>query len=785
MTFANRILRIGGTVLCLLIVQSLHAAEAVQLTARPFPLSAVRLLEGPFAQALERNRQVLLQLDPERLLHMFRVTAGLPSEAQPYGGWEAPQVEVRGHTLGHYLTACAMTYAATGDAQFEERVDRIVTALAECQTALPQQGAHPGYLSAFAESFIDRVEAGQSVWAPWYVLHKIMAGLLDAHEYCDNQQALDVLVKMADWVRFRMDRLSLEQQQLMLKNEFGGMNEVLANLYAVTGHPDHLRMAKVFDHQFLFDPLAEQEDRLDGLHANTQVPKAIGAARQYQVTGEARYLDIARFFWERVALHRSYTIGGHSDHEHFFAPTEFAKHLTAESAETCNTYNMLKLTRNLFAVEPSATTMDFYERALYNHILASQDPERGMFVYLMSLKPGHFKSYSTLDNSFWCCFGTGMENHAKYADTIFSHGDDSLYVNLFIPAELQWKEKGVQVRQETRFPEADTIELRFQVADPVALALKIRRPGWATQGIEVVVNDQPQSIASQPGSYFTIERTWRTGDVVALRMPMGLHIESLPHAEHLVAFLYGPLVLAGDLGTAGLEALDLYTRNQTDLVAVPGPEVPVLVGDCTQLLEHIHPLPGRTLEFRTQGLGRPNDVTLEPFYRVHRRRYSVYWECYSQDDWKTISAERAAAEVQRAELERRTVDSVIIGQSASEQQHQLQGEHSTAGPFFGTAWRHADNGGWFSYEMKVLPDQPMTVVCTYWGTDGGNRAFDLLVNDTKIATQKLTGAKPGEFFDVAYAIPTSLTNGRTSIALRFQAHPGHTAGGVFGCRIQK
>ena len=419
-----------------------------------------------------------------------------------------------------------------------------------------------------------------------------MAGLLDAYQLCDNQQALDVLVKMADWIRFRMDRLTLEQQQAMLRNEFGGMNEILANLYAVTGHPDHLRMARVFDDQFVFDPLAQSEDRLDGLHANTQVPKAIGAAREYEVTGEARYLDIARNFWERVALERSYVIGGHSDREHFFPPAEFAKHLGPETAETCNTYNMLKLTRHLFEVEPSAAVMDFYERALYNHILASQDPERGMFVYLMSLKPGHFKSYSTLDNSFWCCFGTGMENHAKYADTIFSHGADSLYVNLFIPAELDWKEKGLRVRQETRFPEADSIQLRFQAKDPVDLTLQIRRPSWATQDIQVKVNGQPQPTDSQPGSYFTIRRTWHEGDVVELRMPLSLRIETLPHADHLIAFLYGPLVLAGDLGTAGLEAVDLYMRNQTDLVAVPGPEVPALVGDCTQLVQHVHPVPG-------------------------------------------------------------------------------------------------------------------------------------------------------------------------------------------------
>jgi DUF1680 family protein len=784
MKLSNRIFTAGSLAFTIVAAGGfLRAAEPVRLTARPFPLTAVRLLDGPFAQAQQRNRDVLLQLDPDRLLHMFRVTAGLPSQAEPYGGWEAPPVEVRGHTLGHYLSACSLTYAATSDTRLRERAQKIVEALAECQKALAQQASHPGYLSAFPESFIDRVETGKPVWAPWYTLHKIMAGLLDAHQYCDNQQALDVLVQKADWIKFRMDRLSNEQQQVMLNNEFGGMNEVLANLYAVTGDPDHLRLAKVFDHGRVFDPLAQGEDRLDGLHANTQVPKAIGAAREYQVTGESRYLDIARFFWERVALDRSYVIGGHSDREHFFPPAEFAKHLSPETAETCNTYNMLKLTRHLFAIQPSATTMDFYERALYNHILASQDPERGMFVYLMSLKPGHFKSYATLDNSFWCCFGTGMENHAKYGDTIFSHGDDSLYVNLFIPAELHWKEKGLVVRQETGFPEEDTTRLRFEVANPTELALCIRHPGWAASGITVAVNGESQTLASEPGSYVTLRRTWRSGDVVEVRLPMALRIEKLPHAEHWLAFLYGPIVLAGDLGTAGLETLDLYTRNQTDLVAVPTPDVPALVGDCARLLEHVKPVAGKPLTFQTESIGRPSEITLQPFYRIHHRRYSVYWECREEEAWKKIVAERAAAEAERRELEARTVDAVDISQADSERQHRQQGERSMAGPFSGRAWRHADDGGWFSYEMKVLPDKPMTLMCTYWGSDAGNREFDVAVNGTRIATQRLDRDKPDEFFDVLYAVPETLTRGQTSITVRFQAHPGKMAGGVFGCRV--
>ncbi len=771
-------------VLALVWEGEVHAGEAVKAAAEPFPLAAVRLLDGPFADAQRLNGEVLLQLDPDRLLQMFCVQAGLPSDAKPYGGWERPEVEVRGHSLGHYLSACALSYAATGDTRFKDRTQHIVEVLAQCQKALASRATHPGYLAAFPESFFDRVENGVPVWVPWYTVHKIMAGLLDAYQCCDNQQALDTLQQIAQWIKFRMDRLSLAQQQAMLDVEFGGMNEVLSNLYAVTHDPDHLRLARAFDHQRLFDPLAAGEDRLDGLHANTQVPKIVGAAREYQMTGESRYLDIAKYFWERVALYRSYAIGGHSDYEHFFPITEYGKHLGPETAETCNTYNMLKLTRALFSIEPSAVKMDFYERALYNHILASQDPRRGMVTYFMSLKPGHFKSYSTPDNSFWCCVGTGMENHAKYGDTIFAHGDESLYVNLFIPAELRWEEQGMIVRQETRFPEDDKTRLVFQLARPQSFSLCVRQPGW-TSGLSIAVNGQPQTFTLTSGGYATVRREWRTGDVVDVRLPMSLRIEPLPGAAHWIAFLYGPIVLAGDLGTEGMEDLDLYLTGQTDLVAVPTPAVPALVGTPEQMLGQVQPVAGQPLRYTIDAVTRPRGtvIPLQPFYRTHYHRYSVYWECRTEDEWKQVESERAAAEAERKKLEERTVDLVHIGVPGSETQHQLQGERMGSGPHLGRAWRHATDGGWFSYRLKVLPDKPMALLCTYWGNDAGNREFDILVDGTQIATQKLDRDRPDDFFDIQYPVPEVLTRGKDSITVRFQGHAGNIAGGVFGLRV--
>ncbi len=611
---------------------------AVAQQAQPFSLSQVRLLDSPFRAAMFRDENYLLSLDCDRLLRNFRVNANLPTDAKPYGGWEEPNCELRGHTVGHYVSACSLMFASTGDARFKERVDKIVAGFAECQNALATNGSHAGYLSAFPESFIDRVENRQNVWAPWYTLHKIMTGLLDANQLAGNAQALEVLTNMANWVKFRVDNLSEEKMQASLDTEFGGMNEVLANLYGVTGNADYLKMAEAFNQKKIFDPLARGEDKLNGLHANTQIPKMIGAARQFELTGDERDADIAKFFWSEVVLHRSYVIGGHSDSEHFFPTNNFAKHLSAETAETCNTYNMLKLTRHIFEWQPDAVTMDFYERALYNDILASQDPDTGMFTYFMSLKPGHFKTYSKPDISFWCCVGTGMENHAKYGDTIYFHGDNSLFVNLFIPSELSWPEKNLTVRQETKFPESDVTQLNFKTQTPMQLVLKIRWPAWSGK-ISVRVNGKKQKISGAPGSYVSLDREWQNGDRVEIQLLMKLHTEPLPGATNIVALLYGPIVLAGNLGTNDMP--NPYAKDQWDLVKIPDPKVPVFVGDKKTFLKKVEPA-GEPLVFQTKNLGQPNDVTLVPFYKANHERYSVYWNVVSAADWKNNPAQISA-----------------------------------------------------------------------------------------------------------------------------------------------
>jgi len=761
--------------------------DAVAPLARPFPLRDVRLLDGPFRDAMVRDQQYLLALDPDRLLHNFRVTAGLPSAAAPLGGWEAPDVELRGHTVGHYLSALALMYAGTGDARFKARGDQVVAELARIQAAMPSRGFTPGYLSAFPEELIDRVEARQRVWAPYYTLHKLLAGLLDMHRLCGNAQALDVLVRKAAWVTRRVDRLPREKQQAMLMTEFGGMNEVLAELYAYTGDPVHLRLAKVFDHEVLFDQLARREDTLDGLHANTQIPKVIGAAREYELTDDARYRDIATYFWDRVANHRSYANGGHSDDEAFFPVDQFGRHLGAASSETCNTYNMLKLTRHLFGWAPSAATMDFYERGLYNHILASQDPATGMMIYYCPLKPGAFRTYSTPDASFWCCVGTGLENHAKYADTIYFHDDRSLYVNLFVPSELTWRERGLVVRQETRFPAEETTRLRLTAERPARLGLRIRYPSWAGSGLAVTVNGRAEDVQAQPGSYVAVEREWRSGDTVEVRLPMGLRVEALPGEPSTVAVLYGPVLLAGDLGKDGLAEAKRYGPSAPQLGRLRTPVVPALVAPAGRVLAGIAPVAGRPLTFRTRGVGQPHDVTLVPFYAAADVRYTVYWKTYTPAEWDRHAADLAAEHARRLGIGARTIDVVDTGSDESEQAHAFRGEDAEETFLEGRRGRQARAGGrenrlgWFSYELGVVPEGPVTLVCTYRGGEGRRRVFDVAVDGETVATETLA-YHPTELLDAEYAVPERITRGKRRVTVTFRPRADAATGAVFEVR---
>ncbi|HKV98677.1 MAG TPA: beta-L-arabinofuranosidase domain-containing protein [Vicinamibacterales bacterium] len=761
----------------------------VAFKAVSFQLEDVRLLDGPFKDAMVRDQQYLLSLEPDRMLHTFRLTADLPSTATPLGGWESPTTELRGHSMGHYLSAVAIMYASTGDARFKQRGDLLVAELAKVQAAESAK-FHPGYLSAFPEEFFDRLDARTQVWAPWYTIHKIMAGLLDMYQQAHNAQALDVLKKQAGWVRFRVDRLTEAQQQADLRTEFGGMAEVLANLYGVTGDAEWLRVAKKFDDKLMFDPLAENNDPLvdangRGVHGNTQIPKMIASAREYELTADPRYKAIASNFWHIVAQKRSYVIGGNTDGESFFPVDNFDSHLGLSSAETCNTYNMLKLTRHLFSWEPTAETMDFYERALFNQILPSQDPKTGGVIYYTPLRPGAFKVFSSQNDSFWCCVGTGMENHGKYNDTIYFHDDASLYLNLFIPSELTWKDKGLTVRQETKFPSEDSTKLTFTAAKPVKLALKIRRPGWAV-GLSVTVNGKLQTVNVEPGGYVTVNGEWKTGDTVTVKTPMTLHVEPLPNSKVYQAFMYGPVVLAGDLGTSGMEGANRYSPNVPAANIVPPAahvEIPVFVSaNLREDLGKVTKIAGKPLTFIVpQGLAQPGSVTLVPFYTLFEPRYTIYWKVYQPADWMAMTKSASDAAARRKILESKTIDFVDVASDASETAHALssqslgRGRGVNAPPAPGPAQptqldgrrgREA-RGGFLSYTLKVAPDVANLVVTYRIEGAGAPRTFDVLVDGTKIASESLT-SPTAQFFDKEYALPAAVTSGKSQVTVRFE-----------------
>jgi DUF1680 family protein len=578
-----------------------HQAPACQVQA--FPLTDVRLLDGPFRHAMQMDHRYLLSLDPERLLHVFRLNAGIPSNATPYGGWMNPKHNSRGEFVGHYLSACARMAALTGDKQLQSQAERVVAGLAACQ-----QKFGNGYLHTHPDKFTARCEAPVPFW---YQIHKVLAGLLDMHQYCGNEHALQVARKLGDWACAAAARFDDPQIQNMLAREHGGINEALANLYARTGERNYLTLALRFNHAAVIGPAALHLDLLDGLHANTQIPKFIGAARQYEFTADPSLAAAARFFWETVVRQRSYVIGGHSDHELFSPKASLSHCLSPTTCETCNTYNMLKLTHRLMLLEPNAEYGDYCERALYNHILTSQDPQTGMMLYYVPLN-GPAGKLGTPTDSFWCCYGTGIENHVRYGDSIYFHDDKSLYVNLFLASELSWREAGITLRQDTRFPEADTTRLTFTCAQTVERTLHLRHPAWATSGIQIQVNGRPQAVSSRPGSYASLTRTWQTGDRVELRLPMAVHCEAFRDNPRKVALLYGPVVLA-----ATIDPQQPVPTIAADPARIPAGIAPAGKPLCFQ---------GSPTMFRLPGTDQGVAVALGPFYNRCQQPHVIYWD---------------------------------------------------------------------------------------------------------------------------------------------------------------
>lgn len=588
---------------------------------RPFPMPRVRLLAGPFRDSCEWNRGYVNRLATERLLHNFRVNAGLPTKAEPFGGWERPNSELRGHFTGHFLSGCALLFASASDKQIKAKGDELVSELARCQAKL----GGSGYLSAFPIGFFDRLDQRRPVWAPFYTLHKIMAGLLDMHTHCGNKQALEVAAGMANWVDGWTVSKSEAHMQDMLRTEYGGMNEVLYNLAAVTGEDRWAKAGDRFNKRAFFTPLVLRRDELRGLHANTHIPQVIGAARRYEILGDMRFHDVADFFWDTVVRGRTYATGGTSNAEAWLVePRQLALELrsSTHTQECCCAYNMMKLTRHLYQWTGDPRYIEYYERNLFNHRLGGIQPETGHSIYFLSMSPGAWKTLCTEDKTFWCCTGSAVEEYAKLNDTIYYHDSHGLYVNLFIASELEWSERGIRLRQETSFPDEPRTVLVLNAAEAARWALRLRIPAWTTPAAAVTLNGKKLEAVASPGSYLSISRVWKKGDRIELELPMRLNAEPTPDDPKLQALLYGPIVLAGELGTEGLtEAL---VRNvQAPATSKAPMAVPDLVATGDDPSAWIKPAGTAPLSFRTTGQRR--DVTLSPLNRLWQR-FAVYWK---------------------------------------------------------------------------------------------------------------------------------------------------------------
>ncbi len=595
---------------------------------QPFPMTQVRLLSGPFQEAAEWNRGYMSRLPVDRLVRNFRVNAGLPASAQPFGGWEQPNngeklhraSELRGHFTGHFLSASAQLYASTGDQAAKAKGDEIVDELAKCQKKFSG-----GYLSAFPTEFFDRLDARQEVWAPFYTVHKIMAGMFDMYRLAGNQQALQVLEGMAGWADQWTASKSEEHVQDILNTEYGGMNEVLYNLAASAGDDRWAKAGDRFTKKRFFNPLASRRDELRGLHVNTHIPQVIGAARRYELSGDYRFHDVADYFWYEVVGARSYVTTGTSNGEGWLAqPRQLASELkrAVSTEECCCSYNMLKLTRHLYQWTADPRYFDYYERSLLNMRLGTIHPDTGQTQYYLSLTPGAWKTFNTDFDSFWCCTGTGVEEYSKLNDSIYWHDPDGVYVNLFVASELNWAEKGMRLKQETKFPETPSTTITVTADKPVQTAIRLRIPEWISGG-SVKINGRPVDALASPGSYLALSRTWKSGDRIEMSMPMSLRAESMPDDPRQQAFLFGPLVLAGDLGSEGLTEALMVGPNVPPVRKAPQLEIPTFHTTGRDLSSWIKTGDG-PLSFRTTGQAR--DVALSPINSIFGKRYSVYWQ---------------------------------------------------------------------------------------------------------------------------------------------------------------
>lgn len=771
-----------------------------------FPLQDVKLLESPFLQAQQTDLHYILALNPDRLLAPFLREAGLTPKAPSYTNWENTGLD--GHIGGHYLSALSMMYAATGDTAVYNRLNYMLNELHRAQKAVGTGfiGGTPGSLQLWKDIKAGNIRPGgfdlNGKWVPLYNIHKTYAGLRDAYLYAHSDLARQMLVDFTDWMIDITSGLSDRQMQDMLRSEHGGLNETFADVADITGDKKYLELARRFSHNVILEPLIKDEDRLTGMHANTQIPKVIGYKRVAELSKDdtqwnhaAEWDHAARFFWNTVVNHRSVCIGGNSVREHFHPADNFTSMLNdVQGPETCNTYNMLRLTKMLYQDTPDVDFADYYERALYNHILSSQEPEKGGFVYFTPMRSGHYRVYSQPETSMWCCVGSGLENHTKYGEFIYAHQKDTLYVNLFIPSQLNWKEKGVTLTQETRFPDNGKITLHIDKAPKKAFTLKIRQPKWAAHSNDYLlkINGKSQSLAKGKGesctagdNYLSLHRKWKKGDIITFELPMTVRLEQIPDKKDYYAFLYGPIVLAAATGTDHLDGLyadDSRGGHIAHGKQISLQEIPMLIGNPEAIRHSLHKNNGELLTFSYTGNIFPaqdKPLKLVPFFRLHNARYAVYFRQVSEQEMKAIQEETIQAEKKAIELANQTIDLIFPGEQQPESDHGIQYEQAETGTFKDRHFRRAK--GWFSYNLKVKEEASRIMITLQ--KEERNKVAILLNNEKLTTSPTISEADKNGFITLSYPLPQKLNAG--SHPVRFVPDGSEWTPAIYEVRLLK
>ena len=789
-----------------LIIALLSIAPALGVVAQDklykdeFPLGDITLLDGPLKHARDLNVQVLLKYDCDRMLAPYRKEAGLQPRKPSYPNWDG----LDGHVGGHYLSALAIN-AATGNEECRKRMEYMIS---ELQLVLDANNQRP---EAWCHNYIGGVPNSAKMWtafskgdfgpyfgtwAPFYNIHKMYAGLRDAWLYCGNEQAKNLFLKFCDWAVDITADLNDEQMEQMLGNEHGGMNEVLADAYAITYDAKYLSCARRFSHKQLLVPMEKGKDCLDNMHANTQIPKVIGYQRIAELAHDMQYHNASEYFWEIVTRQRSLALGGNSRREHFPTKETCIDYVNdIDGPETCNTYNMLKLTEDLNRVNHQGMYGDFYETAMFNHILSAQHPEHGGYVYFTSARPRHYRNYSAPNKAMWCCVGTGMEDHGKYGQFIWTHDkgmkteDDALYVNLFVASELNWKERKMVLRQQTAFPYAETSNIEVTKGKGV-FTLKIRKPLWCdnftVKGVGFIVDSYEEN------GFVCIKRKWKKGDQVEISMPMHAYIKPMINVPQYVAIMYGPILLGMKSGTEDMRSLiadDSRFGQYADGMKLPLDKAPILLPKhLNDIAKDLKPIPNKPLHFKlATHMENVINGELQPFFEIHDSRYMMYWLALGENDYKAYMQKLADEEKARQALEARTVDKVSPGEQQPETDHRMETDDSDKGNTEGIFFRDAKDGHYFSYLMQTKGETNLSLQLKFWGQDEWRTSeFDIYVNDKLLCSVNNSHRwRTTQFKTVDYAIPSEFVKGKKEIRVKFVAQKGKQVGQIYGVRLVK